>query len=151
MLAWKRHIFLASLFVFSLVMSGCSSDYWDGYEDGFYDGTRVPQGSMTTLFLRDRDAYALAGVHYTCIAPDNRVTPEYVTAPDGAFSFYPGERCEFDLYGLDGTPIEPIFIEDDLGRGKGDIFYDCQSGYGGRTYGDGSFEYDIDDVCTFAL
>lgn len=134
-----------------IALSGCDSyeeGYDDGYYDGFYDGARVPDGAMTTLFLIDRAGLSLGGVAYRCIDPSGFVTVDYVTAPNGEFSFIPGERCTFDLYGLYGTPEDPIFIEDDLGYGKGDIPYECIQD-AGFTYRDGSFEYIADDICTF--
>ena len=132
-------------------LSGCDSydeGYDDGYHDGFYDGARVPDGAMTTLFLIDKDGFTLGGVAYSCIDPSGMDTGNFVTAPNGEFSFIPGERCTFDLYGLYGTPEDPVFIEDDRGLGKGDIPYQCIQDEG-FTYRDGSFEYIDDDICTF--
>ena len=139
-----------------VALSGCGGSsydagYDDGYDDGFYDGARVPAESMTTLFIRDRDGFSAGGVHYTCIDPGGIVTADFVTAPNGEFSFYPGERCTFDLIGFLGTPEDPLFIQDDAGFGKGDIPYSCYGGDAGLTYPDGSFEYLIDDSCTFYL
>ena len=132
-------------------LSGCDSydeGYDDGYHDGFYDGARVPDSAMTTLFLIDKDGFTLGGVAYSCIDPSGMDTGNFVTAPNGEFSFIPGERCTFDLYGLYGTPEDPVFIEDDRGLGKGDIPYQCIQDEG-FTYEDGSFEYIDDDICTF--
>jgi hypothetical protein len=132
-------------------MNGCDSyddGYDDGYHDGFYDGARRPDGAMTTLFLIDRNGFSLGGVSYSCINPSGIRTGDFVTAPNGEFSFIPGERCTFDFYGLYGTPEDPLFIEDDLGYGKGDIPYECIQD-AGFTYENGSFEYIADDICTF--
>ena len=147
----------AAAIAVAALVSGCgggssyTEGYEDGYVDGFYDGARYPELGMTTLFLRDIQGFALAGIHYQCLSPDGTVTADYITAPNGEFSFYPGERCEFDFYGFEGTPLEPIFIEDDIGEGKGDIFYECMSGTAGTTTPDGSFEYEYNDMCTFSF
>ncbi|SFV65802.1 hypothetical protein MNB_SV-10-1339 [hydrothermal vent metagenome] len=141
----------AAVFALSGCGSGYDNGYDDGYNDGFYDGTRVPVDNMTTLFIRDINGFSAGGVHYTCVDPEGYVTDDYVTAPNGEFTFYPGERCTFDLYGFGGTPDDPLFIEDDTGFGKGDIPYACDGGDGGLTYPDGGFEYFPNDICTFYL
>jgi len=146
-----RRIGYIAVFLGAFLLSGCGSysdGYDDGYDDGFYDGARVPQGDMVSLFLVDKNGYSIAEVYYSCIDPYGVETPTYMTAPNGEFSFIPGERCTFDLYGLYGTPDDPIFIEDDRGYGKGDIPYRCIYDEG-FTYADGSFEYIEDDICTF--
>ena len=142
---------LASAAVFALSGCGGSYDagYDDGYDDGFYDGTRVVEDGMTTLFLIDINGFSAGGVPYTCIDSEGYVTDDYMTAPNGEFTFYPGERCTFDLLGFGGTPDDPLFIEDDIGYGKGDIPYACDGGDAGLTYPDGGFEYFPDDICTF--
>ena len=152
----KRWMTIVSVALVAMLgLSGCDGSYDagydDGYHDGFYDGARYPDAGMTTLFLRDVQGFALGGIHYRCVSPSGAVTADFVTAPNGEFSFFPGERCTFDFYGLQGMPLEPIFIEDDTGYPKGDIFYDCVSGTGGTTYADGSFEYLFNDVCTFSF
>jgi len=145
----KLTIFLVSLGAM-VALSGCGgSSYDEGYEDGFYDGAREPVAAMTTLYLRDIEGFSAGGVHYVCQDPDGRVSADVVTAPNGEFSFYPGERCTFDLRGFLGTPDDPLFIQDDAGLGKGDIPYACYGGDAGFTYADGSFEYLQDDSCTF--
>jgi hypothetical protein len=135
-----------------IALSGCGSyddGYDDGYHDGFYDGARIPTDAMTTLFLIDYEGFSIGGVPYYCVDPSGVVTADYITAPNGEFSFIPGERCTFDLLGFGGTPDDPLFIQDDVGFGKGDIPYFCDGGDGGLTYADGGFEYFPDDVCTF--
>ncbi len=148
----KKWIMIVTAAMATIVLSGCGGGGYDeGYDDGFHDGTRVPEASMTTLFFRDRDGFSAAGVHYSCVSPDGIVTPDYITAPNGEFTFYPGERCTFSFIGFNGTPDDPLFIEDDIGRGKGDIPYSCYSGDAGVTAPDGSFDYLVDDSCTFYL
>ena len=154
----KRWTMLLLAGMAAVMMTGCSGyseGYNDGYDDGFYDGARVPADGMTTLFLIDLAGYSAAGVHYTCVDPSGVVTADAITAPNGEFSFYPGERCTFDLFGFNGTPDDPLFIEDDIGQGKNSIPYECIGGDMGLTgYSvdlgrDGFFNYYPDDVCTF--
>ncbi len=141
----------------AFAISGCGSSYDQGYQDGFYDGTRVPADGMTTLFLRDLDGFSAAGVQYTCTDPTGAVSAQAVTAPNGEFTFYPGEQCSFDLTGFGGTPADPLFIEDDIGQGKNNIAYVCAGGDAGLTgynadFGrDGFFDYYPDDSCTFSF
>jgi hypothetical protein len=150
----KRRIVLGLVALFSVfAVTGCgggySEGYDDGYDDGFYDGARMPGAGMTTLFLVDIDGFSAGGVPYSCVSPDGRVTDRFVTAPNGEFSFIPGERCTFDLLGFGGYPDDPLYIEDDIGRGKEDIPYACDGGDGGFTDRNGMFIYLPDDVCTF--
>ncbi len=145
----KKSLSFGAALLVAMVLNGCGGDYQEGYQDGFYDGSREPGTGLTTLFFSDKEGFSVGGVHYVCIAPDGAVTDDYVTAPNGEFSFVPGERCTFDFVGLQGTPADPIFIEDDVGRGKGDIPYNCAGGDAGTTYPDGSFEYLPNDTCTF--
>ena len=139
----KKCMLLVVSIVTVFALNGCGGvvdDYYYSYD-------------LTTLFLIDQNGLSLEGVPYTC---DSR--PTQYTAPNGEFSFYPGENCTFDFLGLaDGNynndPItdDIIYIVDYLDYGKGGIPYDCASFVAGTTYGDGSFEYDIDDVCVFYL
>ncbi|MCF6207437.1 MAG: hypothetical protein L3J47_11195 [Sulfurovum sp.] len=154
----KKWIMLLVSGLAVVALSGCGGGgaaydegYTDGYDDGFYDGARVPGESMTTLFLVDVDNFSLGGVPYYCVDPSGAVSADYVTAPNGEFSFYPGERCTFDLLGFDGTPDDPLFIQDDIGFGKSDIPYACDGGDNGMTNIDGNFDYLPDDICTFYL
>jgi len=149
----KKIFMLTVSFVAIVGLSGCGggSAYDERYDDGFYDGARHPEASMTTLYLRDVNGFSAGGVHYVCEDPSGVISTSYLTAPNGEFTFYPGERCTFDLLGFHGTPGDPLFIQDDTGMGKGDIPYSCYGGDAGMTYPDGSFEYFQDDSCTFYL
>ena len=136
-------------------LSGCGdSAYEDGYEDGFYDGARIPESGMTTLFLIDINGDTAADIHYVCEDSSGYITADVHTAPNGEFTFYPGESCAFDLIG-DGTPMDPLFIEDDIGRGKNNIPYFCDAGDNGLTdydpdsNRDGYFDYMYNDRCVF--
>ncbi len=142
----RKLIILIFSVVTVFVLSGCggSDNYY--YEDVYNDG-------LTTLFLIDQDGFSYAGVPYKC---DSMVDWSR-TAYNGEFSFYPGENCEFDFLGLYGNYADDpyvddiVYIVDDLYYGKGDIPYECASFGVGYTYGDGSFDYDIDDQCVFYL
>jgi hypothetical protein len=160
----KKWIMFVVAGVAVVMMNGCGGGAYDagyddgyvdgaqdGYDAGFYDGARLPDASMTTLFLIDINGFSLGGVPYYCIDPSGLVTADFVTAPNGEFSFIPGERCTFDLFSFGGTPSDPLFIQDDVGRGKGDIPYACDGGDAGVTSLDGGFDYLLDDICTFYL
>ncbi len=129
-----------------IVLSGCGggdSDYVEPINDG-----------LTTLFLIDQDGDSYGGIPYIC---DSMSVWSY-TAPNGEFSFYPGEDCDFDFDGLygnyDGDPFvdDIVYIVDDLDYGKGGIPYECDSFIGiNTTSSDGSFYYGENDACTFYL
>jgi len=120
-------------------LSGC------GESDDYYPD------DLTTLFLVDQDGYAYADVPYICESMRDWDT----TRPNGEFSFYPGEDCEFDFDGLNGVYGDEfddiIRIVDYTYDGKGGIPYECVYFGASSTYSDGSFEYDIDDECVFYL
>jgi len=128
------------------VLSGCGggdSDYVEPINDG-----------LTTLFLIDQDGDSYGGIPYIC---DSMSAWSY-TAPNGEFSFYPGEDCDFDFDGLygnyDDDPFvdDIVYIVDDLDYGKGGIPYECDSFIGiNTTSSDGSFYYGENDACTFYL
>ncbi len=122
-----------------VALNGCG-----GGSDDYNDG-------LTTLFLVDEAGYSYAGIPIHCDSMDYWDE----TAPNGEFSFYPGEDCEFDFYGLDGVYGDSfddiVRIVDYTYDGKGGIPYECASFGIGTTYGDGSFDYDIDDQCVFYL
>ncbi len=136
-------------FIFVMVtvfaLSGCGDEYH------YYDD--APASNATTLFLVDQDGFSLGGVPYICDSMSDWST----TAPNGEFTFFPPDNCEFDFTGLEGNyhgdPLvdDIIYIIDDLDYGKGGIPYECASFGAGTTYGDGSFDYDIDDRCLFYL
>jgi len=123
-------------------LSGCGSD------PVIVDDGPVP----ITLFLLDQDDFSFEGIPYRCDGMANWD----LTAPNGEFTFYEYESCEFDFSGLVGNwyndPIDDdiVRITDDLGLGVEGISYECAS-YGGPdvTLYDGSFYYDPGDQCTF--
>ena len=132
----------------ALTLSGCGGG-GSGYNDG-----------LTTLFLVDDEGYSYGGIPYSC----DSMNYWDKTAFNGEFSFYPGEDCEFDFDGLNGTDPEDIYVDeviyivDDLDNGKNNIPYECSSFNAGNinyTYDDGiwdgSFDYDADDACVFYL
>jgi hypothetical protein len=139
---------LAGVAVFAL--SGC------GGGDDYYPD------DLTTLFLVDQDGYSYASIPYIC----ESMRDWDRTRPNGEFSFYPGEDCEFNFSGLYGTDPndftvpynELIYIVDYVDEGKNNIPYECSSFNVGNinyTYYDGiydgSFDYDADDACIFYL
>ena len=142
----KKLIGLVFAGVAVFVLSGCggSNNY---YDDDYYE----PVDNLTTLFLIDQDGFSLGGIPYIC---DSMYDWE-LTKPNGEFTFDPPDNCIFDFIGLEGNYYDDpyvddiIYIVDDLDYGKGGIPYDCYSFGAGTTYGDGSFDYDIDDECVF--
>ena len=138
-------LFIAGVAVIALSGCGGGDDY---YDDG-----------LTTLFLVDENGYAYGGIPYTC----DSMNYWSETAPNGEFSFYPPDNCEFDFYGYFGTDPddfynEYIYIVDIADEGKNNIPYECSSFNAGNinyTYDDGiwdgSFDYDADDACVFYL
>ncbi len=134
----NKFIFLVTLSISTLLFTGCGSS----------DNTTVvvPPPEPDTLYLDD-GAGGLAGVSYTCTSGSG------FTNAQGAFTFYAGDNCTFDLTGFDGTVFlfDPLFVDYNDGTGVADISYDCVSGIAGSTDVDGSFDYDTDDACTFYL
>jgi len=135
----KKFTGLLVVGVSALVLSGCgggSSSYNDG---------------LTTLFLVDEYDNSYGGIPYIC----DSMSTWSETAPNGEFSFYPGENCEFDFTGYNGLYGDEfddiIRIVDYTYDGKGDIPYECELFGVGTTYSDGSFDYDYDDACVFYL
>jgi len=131
-----------------LAFNGCnsSSHYESNVNYDNYEST-----NLTTLFLVDEQGYAYADIPYKCDSMKNWSH----TAPNGEFSFVEPDSCEFDFDGLDGVYGDSfddiVHIVDDRYDGKGGIPYDCASFGASSTYGDGSFDYNEDDVCTFYL
>ena len=109
--------------------------------------------NLTTLFLVDEQGFSYGGIPYKC----DSMSDWAVTAPNGEFTFSPPDKCVFDFLGLDGDyNLNPaidniVRIVDIAYDGKGGIPYECASFGASTTFGDGSFFYDIDDVCTFYL
>lgn len=130
------------LFLFTILFftQGCSNT--EGRE----------HASLITLYLVNQSNQPLAGVPYKC----ETMTRYSRTADNGAFSFYAPEQCTFDFLGFDGSvnfdPLddEVIYIVDYLLEGKRGIPYECTN-FHGRTYGEGQFEYEADDICQFYL
>jgi len=136
----KVILFMVSLLAVG-VLSGCG---------GGGNGTPT---NATTLFLVDDRGFSYGGIPYKC----DSMRDWSRTAPNGEFTFFPPDNCEFDFLGLRGDlfgdPVvdDIVRIVDDLNRGKGGIPYECASFGASSTFGDGSFEYDSDDQCVFYL
>ena len=128
-----------------VVLNGCNGFVNDDYYNN-YNGN-----NLTTLFLVDERGFSYANIPYKC----DSMTRWSHTAPNGEFSFIVPDTCEFDFNGLDGIyrdiDDDIVRIVDDLDRGKGGINYNCASFGISSTYGDGSFDYDQNDVCSFYL
>jgi len=148
----KKFLLISTMVAGLLFFTGCSND--DDViivDPGPGPG---PGPGYVTLFLIDSLGYGVQYVPYVCYAPDGAVVADDVTWANGEFTFIPGDRCEFDLFGFDGSIVMPLFIADDLGYGKIDIPYECDNGdlyMNGFTDYDGFFEYPIDAYCTFYL
>lgn len=147
----KRFVMFLASSAAVLAMSGCGGGSSSGSSSEVY----VPvDDGFTTLFLVDQDGFAYAEVPYIC----DSMSEWSVTAPNGEFSFYPGEYCDFDFDGLYGNydndllVDDIVYIVDDLDDGKGGIPYECDSFIGINTTNyDGSFYYGENDACTFDL
>ena len=138
----KVILFMVSL-VAVAVLSGCGG--------GGNDNT--PPSNLTTLFLVDEQGFSYGGIPYKC----DSMNAWSQTAPNGEFSFYPPDNCEFDFLHYNGDNGHG-FINDDIVRivdigngGKGNIPYECNSFGVSSTFNDGSFYYDEDDRCVFHL
>jgi len=127
-----------------LVLNGC----------GGGDTVIDPGPELVSLFLVDDFGYGIDHIPYTCVnAYDEIVTNDFTTA-DGEFVFALGDRCTFDLFGLDGDLLEPLYIVDVDWFGKDDIPYECDNGVdftSGTTDFDGWFAYPEDAYCKFYL
>jgi hypothetical protein len=113
-----------------------------------------PAPEEVALFLVDINGIGIEYVPYICYAPDGSIVADFETDFYGEFSFVPGDRCEFDLFGFPSDIVEPLFIVDDLGYGKDDIPYSCINGLSvleGTTDMDGYFAYPVDAFCKFYL
>ncbi len=139
----KRFSILVGLAVAAVVFTGCGGGGGGG---GGYVPP-APPPAMDVLYLDDVNG-GLVGVPYACDSGSG------VTDANGAFYFYVGDNCTFDLTGFDGSTAylwDPLFIDDEGANGIGGIGYDCWSGTYGTTDVSGYFEYDVDDECTFYL
>jgi len=123
------------------VLSGCGGG-----------GNDTPTNA-TTLFLVDDRGFSYGGVPYKC----DSMRDWSRTAPNGEFTFFPPDNCEFDFIGYNGDNGNGFFdddivhIVDITDDGKGSIPYECESFGVSSTFNDGSFYYDIDDRCVFYL
>ena len=142
-------LMVAGVAVFAL--SGCG---------GSSDVVIVDPGpEYVTLFLMDETiGLGAEFVPYTCYGPDGTIVTDDFTNIYGEFTFVAGDRCEFDLFGFDGTLFYDhyLYIADDLGNGKDDIPYFCQNPDTGVTIESvtdifGEFDYPEDAFCKFYL
>ena len=136
----KRFSILVGLAAAAIIFTGCGGGGGGG--GGGYVPP-PPDPAMDVLYLDDINGNGLANVPYDCDSGSGE------TDLDGAFYFYWGEACTFDLYGFDGVVFFSLHIDDANINGVGGIPFECDSGWNGWTYGDGSFEYEVDDRCIF--
>ena len=144
----KKFLFVSILAVSSFFFAGCGSN------DDVVIVDPGPGPGYVTLFLVDNSGFGIQYVPYACYAPDGSIVANDTTWVNGEFTFVPGDRCEFDLFGFNGSAQMPIFITDDLGYGKYDIPYECDNGddfTNGTTDLDGYFDYPVDAYCKFYL
>jgi len=88
----KRYLVWLIVILSIVAFNGCSSE--EDYDD-----------DMISLFLVDKDGYSAGGdVPYRCVDENNNIAGQWLTRPNGEFSFYAGERCTFGFDGYDGTP-----------------------------------------------
>ncbi len=145
-------LMVAGVVVFTL--SGCGG----GGTDGVY--VEPTPTTMTLMFIDDFGDPIYKDVPYTCYASDNTLIIDDFTL-SGEFTTAPGERCVFDFTGFNGTmDIDPtfndyIYIVDNAGYPKQDIYYTCDNYIDapltGRTYADGGFDYYMDAQCEFSF
>jgi len=138
----KKFSILASLAAAVVIFTGCGGGGGGG--GGYVPPAPPPEPVYDVLYL-DSDWGPQAGVSYDCTSVSGW------TDADGSFLFLPGDVCTFDLVGYNGTifGVDYLYISYADGSGVMDIPYDCWSGTGGWTQIDGSFDYDMDDVCNF--
>jgi len=135
-------LLVAGAAVFTL--SGCG-----GGDTVIIDDSGESVSNETTLFLVDNEGFSVANIHYSCVNSIGDFIGDFYTGNNGSFVFEPGEDCTFDFAGYNGTPGDELYIEDDLQNPKEGIPYTCAGGDFGQTFADGSFDYVIDDSCTF--
>lgn len=137
---YKKIIFtvLATATIFGLSGCGGSSNHHHNDE-------------LVTLFLVDDNGYSYGGIPYKC----DSMTQWETTLNNGEFTFLPPDNCLFNFDGLDGVYGDSfddvVRIVDYSNDGKGGIPYECALFGASSTYGDGSFDYNVDDACVFYL
>jgi hypothetical protein len=140
----KKLIALLFVSVALFGLSGC------GESDG---SSSSGDTDLVTLFLVDEKGFSYGGVPYLC----DSMSAWEQTAPNGEFTFLPPDNCEFDFLGFEGNYNNDAFFDDIVrivdfrDEGKNAVPYECSSFAGSATYGDGRFDYDIDDACVFYL
>jgi hypothetical protein len=111
-----------------------------------------PEPELVSLFLVDEFGYGIDHVPYTCVDAYDEIIVDDITTIDGEFTFVPGDRCTFDLFGFPGDRVIPLYIVDIDWFGKDDIPYECDNGVditSGITDFDGWFAYPVDAYCKF--
>ena len=133
---------LASLAAAAVIFTACGGGGGGG---GYVPPPAPPPEPVYDVLYLDSDFGPVSGVSYDCTSASGW------TDIDGSFLFLAGDVCTFNLAGFNGTIFDwdPLYISYADGSGVMDIPYECWSGTGGWTLIDGSFDYDVDDVCDF--
>ncbi len=139
----KKLVILSVLVATTIFFTGCGGGSSGGGGGYVPPAPPPPAPSMDVLYLDDINGIGMADVPYVCDSGSG------MTDMDGAFYFYWGEACEFDLFGFDGDLFFSLHMDDADSIGIEGIPFECMSGWDSVTYIDGSFEYDMDDICTF--
>jgi hypothetical protein len=140
----KNRIYIIFSFVSIFILNSCDGNFE-------VNGTIYHNDGLVSLYLVDENGGAYSNIPYIC----DSMTIWDTTTFNGEFTFLAPESCKFDLLGLNGTYgdiyDEVVRIVDYRDNGQDIIDYNCQSFGIGSTDYDGSFDYNIDDECTFYL
>ncbi len=110
----------------------------------------VYENRLNLFYLEDAHGHGVANVHYVCDSGEG------YTEPDGAFYFYLGDSCTFDLIArIVDSRYDRLFLRDRYGDGVPGVSYICENGGEGVTDNAGYFYYQNliggEDICTFSL
>ena len=140
----KKRLYIIFSFISLMLLNSCNGSFETS-------GTPYHNDGLVSLYLVDENGHAYSNIPYLC----NSMTRWDKTTSHGEFTFLAPEKCRFDLLGLNGNYgdryDEVVRIVDYRDNGQGRVSYDCQSFGIGSTDYDGSFDYNIDDECTFYL
>jgi len=109
-------------------------------------GSSSTRSSYDVYYLTDDMGNGIENIAYTCDSGEEGYTDSH-----GAFGFdVAGDSCLFDLAG----ESEDLYIMDEF-SGINGLEYLCSpsgiSGVTGDFFGDGSFDYEVDDICRIDL
>ena len=137
----KKLSIFASLAAAAVIFVGCGGGGGGG---GYVPVNPDPgPGPASNILYLDTLGGNVGGVYYACSSGDGW------TGSDGSFQFFDGDICTFDFIGLDGSWIDPLYIDYADQSGVPDIYYECFYTGAGYTDFNGEFIYDADDTCDF--